>query len=59
LGLNAIGVASDQHDYRLASHIYWNLREIPATITALLDVHLLHPKPVLGQPEPIFPEANQ
>jgi len=31
------------------------LRELPATLTALLDVHLLHPVPILGQPEPIFP----
>ena len=59
LGLNAIGVASDKRDYRLGSRIYWNLRELPATLTALLDVHLLHPKPVLGEPEPIFSDVNQ
>ena len=59
LGLNAIGVPSDQRRYRLASLIYWNLRELPATLTAFLDVHLTRPLPVLGQPEPIFPEANQ
>jgi len=55
LGLKAIGVASDQRAYRLGSLLYWNLRELPATLTALLDVHLLHPVPILGQPEPIFP----
>lgn len=59
LGLKAIGVPSDQRKYRLATLIYWNLRELPATLTALLDVHLLRPKPVLGEPEPIFPEVNQ
>jgi SanA protein len=59
LGLKAIGVASDKRDYRLSSRIYWNLRELPATLTALLDVHLLHPLPVLGEPEPIFPNFNQ
>jgi SanA protein len=59
LGLNAIGVPSDQRQYRLASLMYWNLRELPATLTAFLDVHLTRPLPVLGQPEPIFPEANQ
>ncbi len=59
LGLHAIGVVSDQHQYRLSSQVYWNLRELPASLTALLDVHLLRPEPVLGDPEPIFPEAGQ
>lgn len=59
LGLNAIGVPSDVHDYRLRSKFYWNLREIPATLTALLDVHVTHPEPVLGKQEPIFPLTNQ
>src|SRR4030066_24790 len=48
LGLEAIGVASDQRNYRTGSIIYWHLRELPATLTALLDVHLLKPLPVLG-----------
>jgi vancomycin permeability regulator SanA len=59
LGLNTIGVASDQRQYRPASLIYWNIRELPATLTAMADVHFLKPQPVLGQPEPIFPNANQ
>ena len=59
LGLNAIGVSTDQHNYRLRSQFYWNLRELPATLTALLDVHITHPIPVLGELEPIFPISNQ
>lgn len=59
LGLKAVGVASDLQKYRLASQVYWNLRELPATLTALLEVHFLKPEPVLGNPEPIFPEAGQ
>jgi vancomycin permeability regulator SanA len=55
LGLKAVGVPSDQQEYRLVSVLYWNLRELPATLTALLEVHILHPLPILGQPEPIFP----
>ncbi len=55
LGLKAIGVASDQREYRLGSILYWNLRELPATLTALMDVHVLRPIPILGQLEPIFP----
>ena len=58
IGLKAIGVASDQQYYRLSSRLYWNLRELPATLTALLDVHLLNPQPVLGDPEPIFPQSD-
>lgn len=59
LGLSAVGVASDQQSYRLGSLLYWNLRELPATLTAMLDVHILHPVPILGQPEPIFSGVNQ
>lgn len=59
LGLDAVGVPSDQRNYRAASLVYWNLRELPATLTALLEVHFLHPQPVLGQMEPIFPDNRQ
>jgi SanA protein len=59
LGLIAVGVASDQQSYRLGSLFYWNFRELPATLTALLDVHIFYPVPILGQPEPIFSGVNQ
>jgi len=59
LGLKAVGVASDQPGYRLSSQVYWHLRELPATLTAFLEVHLLRPEPVLGEPEPIFPAVEQ
>jgi SanA protein len=59
LGLKAVGVPSDRHEYRLVSLLYWNLRELPATLTALLEVHVLHPVPILGQTEPIFPDIIQ
>jgi SanA protein len=59
LGLEAIGVPSDRKDYRLGSLLFWNLRELPATLTAFVNVHLTHPEPVLGEPEPIFPEVNK
>lgn len=58
-GLDSVGVASDQRTYRTASLIYWNMRELPATLAALLEVHFLHPQPVLGQMEPIFPDISQ
>ena len=45
LGIQAVGVAADRRDYRRSSLLYWNLRELPATLTALLELHLLHPAP--------------
>ncbi len=59
LGMDVAGVPSDGHTYRPASLFYWHLRELPATLTALLEVHILHPVPILGQPEPIFPSNSQ
>ena len=45
LGIQTVGVAADRRDYRRSSLLYWNLRELPATLTALLELHLLHPAP--------------
>jgi vancomycin permeability regulator SanA len=58
LGLRASGVPSDRHNYSKRSLLYWNLRELPATLTALFEVHLFRPEPVLGEPEPIFPKIE-
>jgi SanA protein len=59
LGVDAVGVSSDRRDYRIASQVYWNLRELPATLTAFIDLYIMKTIPVLGKPEPIFPETNQ
>jgi SanA protein len=59
LGLPAVGVASDERQYRRRAWLYWNLREVPATIVALWEVHVSRPQPVLGDPEPIFPLEAQ
>ena len=55
LGVDAVGVGADRRDYRRIAMLYWNLRELIATVAALWDVHVSHPVPVLGDPEPIFP----
>lgn len=55
LGVDAVGVDADQRVYRKSARLYWNLRELLATVNALLEVHITHPVPVLGDPEPIFP----
>jgi len=54
LGVASIGVAADLRTYRLSSVLYWNIRELFASAAALWDVHIGHPVPVLGDPEPIF-----
>jgi len=51
LGVNAVGVAADRDE---SPYLYGNLRELPATLIALWEVHVSHPLPVLGEPEPIF-----
>jgi len=55
LGVNSVGVEADLRVYRKSSLLYWNIREIFATVAALWDVNIGHPLPVLGVQEPIFP----
>ncbi len=59
LGISASGVAADRRDYRRGALAYWNLREVPASLVALWEVHISRPLPVLGDPEPIFPLEAQ
>lgn len=59
LGISAVGVPADRREYRQRSLVFWNTREIPATLAALWDVHLKKPKPILGKAEPIFPREAQ
>ncbi len=53
MGLDATGVVADRRDYHLANTRY-TIREIPARIVAWLDVHLLHPQVIGGDPIDIF-----
>jgi len=54
LGLEAWGVeAKDSRSWR-GSMLVWNLREQLATLGAFLDIYVSYPKPVLGEPEPLF-----
>jgi SanA protein len=59
LGVEADGVSADLHPYRRSAQFIWNLRELPASLTALWDVHIRHPIPVLGKPEPIFSSQTE
>lgn len=48
LGVDSIGVAADRQAYG-GSRLWWSTRELGALATAWLDIHLLHPTPILGE----------
>jgi len=54
LGIDASGVAAENHYFLKRSRAFWNLRELIATPVALWEVHISQPLPVLGNPQPIF-----
>jgi len=53
-GLNTAGFAVEQSNYLLNRFVFWNVREVLATVAAYLDVFFIKPEPILGSPEPIF-----
>jgi len=57
LGLDGVGVTADRRAYRQYAQNYWHLREFPATLMAFIDTFITRPLPVLGEKEPIFPDA--
>ena len=59
LGVKAVGVPADLRQYRRSSLAFWNFRETIATAVALWEVHISLPEPILGKPEPIFPQEAQ
>ncbi len=58
LGLSVVGVSADQRSYSMRSWLYWNVRELPATLNALWQAYVTRPLPVLGEPEYIFPTSE-
>ncbi len=58
LGLKAVGVEANNRHYWPPLMWIWNIREQLATIGAFVDVYISKPLPVLGSPEPIFPEKS-
>jgi SanA protein len=58
LGLKATGVGANNFYYLKRSRLYWNTRELFATVGAFWDIYLDKPVPVLGEPEPIFPVVS-
>ena len=58
LGVKSYGYSADRRDYSRVSNLYWNMRELPATLVAMWEAKVTHPLPVLGAREPIFPPAG-
>ena len=56
LGIRASGVTADRRTYLPLTRLIWQIREFPASTVAIWDVFVTHPLPVLGDPEPIFPD---
>jgi SanA protein len=54
LGVSSLGVPAHLPPYSQGRLLFWNLRELGATLVAIWEVHVSKPLPVLGQPEPIF-----
>lgn len=53
-GMDAVGVESENFYYLKRLRVYWNLRELLASVQSVGDVYLFKPLPVLGKPEFIF-----
>ena len=53
-GIDAVAVESENYYYLKRLRLYWNMRELLATVQSVLDVYLFRPLPVLGEPEIIF-----
>ena len=58
LGIQASGVEAVNRHYFPLLLLIWNIREQFAIVGAFVDVCVSKPIPVLGNPEPIFPEAS-
>jgi SanA protein len=56
LGVEAVGVQANNIYYRKISRLFWQARELFATFSAVVDVQIVRPVPILGNPEPIFAE---
>ena len=54
LGLNVTGIPVSQSRYLPQRYLFWQFREVFATMQAVWDIYIRHPLPILGSPEPIF-----
>jgi SanA protein len=57
LGVQSVGVPADGRFLR-RYRVIWAVREVLATTVAFWEIWVARPLPVLGKPEPIFPETS-
>ena len=50
-GIDVVGVEANQYYYFKRLRLFWNVRELLASVQSVWDVHLFKPLPVLGEPE--------
>lgn len=53
LSVASVGVEADNTYFLKRSRVYWNIRELFATLQSVVELYVIHPLPVLGDPEPI------
>lgn len=56
IGIDAVGVKADIHDYSKRASQMWLVREVFATFSAVWDIYVRKPIPVMGEELPIFNE---
>lgn len=54
-GIDVVGVPVEQSRYIRSRFLFWNVREVFASIIAWTEVLITKPLPILGEFEPIFP----
>jgi SanA protein len=54
LGLDVAGIPVEQSRYIRSRYLFWNIREVFASMIAWTDVFITKPLPILGEFEPIF-----
>ncbi len=57
-GVDVVGVESENYYYLKRLRLFWNVREVLASVQSVWDVYLSKPLPVLGKPELIFPNGQ-
>jgi SanA protein len=58
LGVSSVGMVADRRVYTSPYRQWWQVRELAALAKAWLDIHILHPQPILGERLPLQATIN-
>jgi len=53
-GIDVVGTEAENYYYFKRLRLFWNARELLASVQSVWDVYFFRPLPVLGEEEPIF-----